>query len=1020
MRFLDRCFGFAFCLFGFFYLASLQTFSQTLKANYLGVEDGLSQSAVFSILQDRQGYMWFGTRDGLNRYDGYTFKVYRNEAQNPNSISGGNISALFEDEAGILWIGTSEGLVRFDRRTESFLRIKGITQILQIVQASHHGLWIRSLQGLFHYDPNQHKATKVLEEVSFLFTFPEGKVWALSYDIFELSRPDRPLKLMAKGNGRDVASLGFMDEAQKIWILTARFGRSQICAFERFPNQCTTTSLKTPYLNVAKTVQKTFWIGGESGLVSFNPKTQVMQPMPLEQILSLSPPSHEIKSSYVDRQGNIWLGTFNGVHLIRPNMMGIQFYNQVYQDRSLPSNAYTNGIRSDHEGFVWLATPRGLFRLDPRTNQIKPFLQRTSATQPLLNNVWQVFEDSAYRLWVGTKTNGLFRLDPKTGKFTPETALNDLYPPTTPIMGIRWLGEDSAGNLLIGHGAGLAIRNPQTGQYATYQHEDKNPNSLPQRFVNTVFEDASGYLWLGTDGGLSRLDRKKHLFKNYTDKNGLSGNVVWGITADPVLPHILWIATIGGGLSRLDTRTETFRCFGTKEGLPSSTIYGILPDHAGHLWLSTSKGIVRFRLSDFHAVTFDEQDGLQGPEFNLMAYHRAADGTLYFGGMRGINRFHPTVLTDAAVAPQATVSRFYVMGTDEARLGILQSGDHIRLANTENFFTLDLAVLDFMNPKKNQFQYQLEGVDEAWRMTDGNRPFAQYTNLSPGYYIFKLLGVNRDGVKAAQPFRLTIEIVPAWYQTPWVRWGLLFLVVAGVGFFYWHRDLERVRKKREEEAEQREMKRLLGESRERERLRIAQELHDGPMQQLYALGHQLDALQTPNTAEARANLNQIAAELRDVLSELRPSVIRHLGLKAALNGLIRRLERRYPDLSIEAAFEVDGKLWQEGVQHGLYRISQEALTNAIKHAQASQVWLSLKQTETQIVLEVRDNGRGFQVPERLVDLGRAEHYGLIGILERIEGLGGTMQVQSVLGQGTRISVTLPLAAIQNPPSGVSD
>jgi signal transduction histidine kinase len=397
-----------------------------------------------------------------------------------------------------------------------------------------------------------------------------------------------------------------------------------------------------------------------------------------------------------------------------------------------------------------------------------------------------------------------------------------------------------------------------------------------------------------------------------------------------------------------------------------------------------------------------------------MAYHRGRSGRLYVGGPRGFNAFDPARVTPDRYAAPVAVSGVRVF--DRRRPGLPRpTGDTLRLAHDQNHVAFDLAALDYVDPRAVRYRYRLAGVDDGWRTTDGRRPFGSYTGLAPGAYAFEVRATNHAGVASPHRARLRLVVTPAWWQTAWFRWGL---ALAGLGLVAGS-VRARLAFLRRRQREQIHVQRRLAAVRERERQRLARDLHDGPMQELYRVGHDLDRLATltpDHAGDVRATreaVGGVASVLRAVLVALRPPHLDALGLGAALRSLARQTERRHPALAVTTRLDVPDAL-DADAEYALYRITQEALANAAQHARAARVTVTLH-AETDAagaraaVLTVRDDGRGFAVPPRLLDLARDEHFGLVGAAERADALGGRLRVTSRPGHGTTVRAALPLA-----------
>jgi signal transduction histidine kinase/streptogramin lyase len=626
---------------------------------------------------------------------------------------------------------------------------------------------------------------------------------------------------------------------------------------------------------------------------------------------------------------------------------------------------------------------------------------------------------------VGTFGAGLDRLDPATGRFTHLPPGGDAGPAGAVVTALH---EDEAGALWVGTwGDGLSRRDPVTGRFTHLRHRAGDARSLPNDVVTTLLPARDGGLWVGTyGGGVARLDRATGRFRTYgaAPAGPLSHATVYGLHETP--DGVLWIATAGGGLNRLDSATGTVRVLTTRDGLPHNIVYAVLPDDAGRLWLSTNHGLAVYDPARNAVVrTYTAADGLQGDEFNSGAALRQADGTLLFGGTQGFNRFRPDRLTANAVPPPVVLTGLQRFGEPVRLARAMPYVGGVRLSHRDNFVTFEFAALDYTDPAGNRYRYRLDGLDDDWRETDGRAPRASYTNLPGGRYTFLVQAANPDGVWNTAGARLSVRVVPPWWQTLWARLlalALAVLAVAGAGAA-----AQRTRQRRAERvrADEREAQRRLAEVREAERLRTARDLHDGPLQDLYGARYRLEALEDAlsgdglaatgavqeQAAAVRETLLTASRQLRDVCAELRPPVLGPMGLGRALQATAARLgEGRTETLTVEAD---DSAALPDAARVALYRVAQEAIRNALRHARATRVSVRLRRAGDAVDLTVEDDGVGFAVPRHLAELARHDHLGLVGAAERVGAVGGRLDVTSSPGRGTTVRARVPL---QPPPA----
>ena len=1006
----------------------------------LTTRDGLSNAAVTAILQDDVGFLWVGTQDGLNRFDGHVFTAYRSEPWQPGTLSHGRITALLQDPDGTLWVGTQAGLNRFNRDRKQFSIVRlhddpdGRSSLLAVNSLARDGqgrLWVATKRGLFYLDARTRTLVRIVPipadprsatvNAQALFTTPGGHVWA-SLGGGTPTRACRidPVRLQCDPSTHLPGTIHALlrDEPRAPWLLLrAVDGTSELRradGTERKPLPPIDIGQMTPGFNGVRVDRDRYWFGTSKGVLDIDARRgtiALIEP-------GLDPGSltgTEFLSLYEDPHGTVWIGGKEGLHRWTPAARSFLLFRGSTGGSGGLSSNLINGLHEDRAGTLWAATNYGLNRLDAGAAQFQTYFY-DAARSPNSNGFWSVFEDRNSVLWVGRKFHGLLRFDRARGRFEPE-------PEATRVLGhpsnvkARGILEDRRGRLWVSASTGLAVRDGATGRWRSYADADTARHGIANHDVNVAFEDRAGTVWVGADDGLYRYseaaDRFEHFAHDPADAASLSAPSIWTITERPSEPGVLWIGTIGGGLNRFDTRTRRFSHVTTTDGLPSNTVYGALPDARGRLWMSTNAGLVRYEPSTGAVTRFTVEDGLQGDAFDFMASGRGRGGVLYFGGPHGFNRFHPDSVRATGTAGPLVLTNVRVLGAP--RVGRWSSGDTLRLRAEENAFAFEFAALDLVHARRHRYRYRLAGFDEAWRVADAGQRVAMYTNVPPGQYVFEVAASTHDGAFPNAALRLHVDVVPHFWQTRTFRWGGLGALGAlALGLVYGTLR-RRFRRLERHQGEEREVLRRLGESRDRERLRIARELHDGPMQQLYTLGHELDHLagtlngRGETVRGMRRTLDSVSDELRELLGALRPSLVQHLGVAAALEAHLRRLQRRLPTLDVVTDFETDGRDLPEPLQHALFRIGQEAIGNVGKHAHATRVEVGLAYTGGAIVLTVRDDGRGFALPDHLFDLARSERFGLIGALERAQVLGGTVTVETAQGRGTLVRAELPLA-----------
>jgi two-component system sensor histidine kinase ChiS len=786
-----------------------------IRFQRISLEQGLSQSVVIDIIQDRKGFMWFATQDGLNRFDGYEFVVYRRDPDNPNSLSDSFVQAILEDSSGAVWIGTNiGGLNRFDRESEQFTHFQNDPQdprslsdndVTTIYQESSGVLWVGTVGGgLNRFDPQTQDFTRYQNDpndpqslagnlVASIHEGRSGVLWVATgaglcaFDresetfVTYQNDPDDPTSL-----GGNVVQVIYEDRRGVLWIGTNagglnRFDRQagQFTRFQYDPSDADSVSdnnVQAVYEDSAGEL----WVGtAAGGLNRFDAETERFVHYRFDASDPNSLSNDNVFSIYESSEGVLWVGTFGGGLSVadRTTEQFVHYHHDPDDPGSISSDALW-GLHEDQDGTIWIGTNGGgLDRFDPQSEVFGHYLNEPDDPASLSDNlVWSVTSDREGTLWVGTNV-GLDRFDRQT-----ETFRN--FP--TPLgIGILTLLEDGYGELWAGTlGGGLLKFDRDSEQFTQYQNDPNDANSLADNLVVQVYEDREGALWIGTfNGGLDRLDRESGRFVHYPhepdDPENLTSSTVLAIYQDS--RGWLWVGTTGG-LDRLDRVSGTFTHFRKKDGLPSETVYGILEDDDGFLWLSTNGGLTRFDPKTETFKNYDERDGLQSNEFDMSSYLKSRSGEMFFGGINGLNAFYPDEIRDDPHAPAVVITDFQLfnepvpVGSDSPLQKPIVETDEISLSYQDSFFSFQFAALHYAAPDQNQYAYIMEGLDKDWNEV-GTRRFAGYTSVPPGQYTFRVKAANNDGIWNEEGTSIRVTITPPFWQTWWFRISMAALAV---------------------------------------------------------------------------------------------------------------------------------------------------------------------------------------------------------------------------------------------------
>lgn len=790
--------------------------SDTIRFENISTEQGLSQSTVHSIFQDRQGFMWLGTEGGLDRYDGYQFNAYYHDPNNPKTLADSLIMSLYQDRQGNLWVGTSAGLDRFDPQngtSQHYPRDLGFTTSLEgypvtaLLQDQTGLLWVgtdgRGL-GAYNlesraYQVYQHSQNDPLslasDSINSIYEDQRGELWIgtdAGLDRFDPATGKFELSFTASSPtaayiGQTPVYTLTEDSHGGLWIGTNRglfrwdHENSQLIQYLHDPMNANSLSDNTVTCLLEDSYGQ-LWVGSRAGLTLFDPSVGRFTAYLHDPDDPASLASDSVRSIYEDRSGVLWIGTTAGLSRYAPSARKFSLIAHIPGSNNSLSDSNIWSVIMDRDGGLWVGTfSRGLNHIDPKSGQVTVYQHDPLEPDSLSSNeIRALLLDHEGTLWVGTERGGLNRFDASTRTF----AHFEHDPGNQDSLSgdnVFSLNEDELGRLWIGTSDGGLNRMDQpSGTFVNYQYSARNPNSLSNDNVRAILRAQSGMLWIGTLGGLNLVHDQGDIFLKYMHNPNklasLSSDLVISLFLDKYGP--IWIGTMGGGLNRLDNTSRAISRFTVKDGLADNTVYCILQDMDGNLWLSTNQGLSRFSPATLTFRNYDVSDGLQGNQFNPGACTLAQDGKMFFGGINGLTTFYPAQVKDNPLPPPVVITAFQkfnkTVQTD------LAANETILLSYRDNFISFEFAALDYNAPSKNEYAYQLEGVDKDW-VTAGTRRYASYTNLRGGDYTFRVKASNNDGVWNTTGTSIHIHITPPFWQTWWFI-GIVCLV-AGAGAF---------------------------------------------------------------------------------------------------------------------------------------------------------------------------------------------------------------------------------------------
>ena len=805
---------------------------------HLTMRDGLSQSTVNSILQDSQGYLWLGTENGLDRYDGDSIREYRRERGNERGLANDYIWSIAEDSQGDLWLATDGGgVARWDRRTEQFqpfrhdphnTRTLASDAVRTLLIDARGRIWAGTLdQGLDVLDPktgdvrhfrhrDEDPRSLAADAVCALFADHSGRIWVGTDGGLSRYEPasDDFVNYGAASGLSDARIRAIReDHAGALWIGTYRGGLNRLDPTGRLT--VFRHDAKDPHslshdrvLAVLEDDAQRLWVATADGLDLFDRESATFVRYARDADNPQSLRDSDVMSLYQDRGGVLWVGTRGGgaSHWNPRSWLFGHYRSDAFRDTQV------NSFADDGAGKVWVGTVgAGLVEVDTRNRSERHFGTsadtnarsgpRSGGVRLTDDRIMSLLYDRKGVLWIGTMTGGLNRLDVTTGALQVYRSAAD-DPATLPANGVMSLYEDRLGTLWVGtYGGGLASIDQTSGKITRYPHGSISSASLSGSRASAIVEDAIGNLWIGTEGGgLNLLDRRTGRFYAYRrddrDPASLSDNSVYALHLDH--HGQLWVGTAGGGLDRVigssvQPSAVRFENQSGLGGISTQVVYGIESDREDRLWLSTNNGLARFDPRAHSTKWFHQVHGLQDEEFNFNAHYQGADGTLYFGGNNGFNAFSPDLTTPAAPPPRVVLTTAAKLNRTIAPQELPGPTRPLALAYDDKLVTLNFAALDFTSPANNHYSYQLEGFDTGW-IDAGSLHRATYTNLDAGDYVFKVRAANADGVWSETGLAIPMHVAPAPWKTTAAR--LVYLALGLLVFGYLWR-LQRLRRERE-------------------------------------------------------------------------------------------------------------------------------------------------------------------------------------------------------------------------------
>jgi two-component system sensor histidine kinase ChiS len=998
--------------------------SQEMRFDHLSTEQGLSQDIVTAIVQDQQGFMWFGTEDGLNRYDGYSIRVYKHDPFDSTSIGSSWVTALFVDGNGTLWVGGYQGVDRYDPNRDIFLHYRSTpadpgslsnNRVSSLCGASESMLWVGTSLGLNRFDPRSGKFVRYVHDpadpaslssdiISAVYQDAEGILWVGTSNglnrfistIGKFTYYSETCGSSQRFAARNISTI-FEDSRRNLWIAQFstglfRFDRTR-SSFTNYPARPSNLSklADSRVFSIAEDRNGLIWFGIFTGLDVYDYTTDTFTHIQADSRKPQSLSNNRIYCLYRDRADALWLGTWQGgINRFDPNKPSFSLYRHIPGDPNSLGAEEVLSILEDHNGEIWAGTAGGgLSRYNPRTKTFHNYTHHPGNIHSISgDHVAALVEDPGGDIWAGCVEGGtLDRFDLKRNRFIHY-----------PLHNIQTLFRDSREEIWVGLVyAGLARYDRKNDSFAHYASNHADSGSLWGTGVWSIHEDRTGVLWVGTGRGnfcLNRFDSATRRFTYFTTDSSnplsISNNAVRAIHEDS--DGNMWFGTLGGGLNKYDPSTNAFTHFTERDGLSSNFIKGILADSQDRLWISSDRGLTRFDPRKGQFKNFTPDDGLQGYRFLSGSYTKGRSGHFYFGGEHGFNAFYPDSIRDNPHVPPVVITRFTIFDRPVQLPHAIWTTEEVQLSYDQNFFAFEFVALDYSAPARNRYAYCMEGFDNTW-VQSGARRYAAYTHLEPGTYVFRVRGSNNHGVWNEEGAALRLIITPPFWRT----WWFYFLSFAVIAFILYAIYRFRVQKLLEVE---------------RLRTRIASDLQD----------------------ELASNLTSIAmfstiirdgVEGRDVLPEQHTELLRRITTLSrdsvsAIRDIIWAIDPRTETLS-DLLQRLNDAVVTECLAHSIvfrnqrpvedslpasnllpeqrrhfWLILKEAVHNAIKHAGCSEIIVSATYISPILTLTVHDNGHGYEGSARIDGKG-------LGMMRmRAEQLGGELSIETGRETGTRV------------------
>ncbi len=991
-------------------LFSLSVLPST-RGKFYTVESGLSQSNVRALIQDKQGFMWLGTWDGLNRFDGYSFRHFKPGISSLNSVNSNSIIHLYCDSLDKIWLVLSDGRVNvFNKSTEEFISVKErkngddlLIDFLSGLRPDARGnFWAMTKNGMVvinsatfsvtrqlpmdisNYFPNRMFSISINKLLYFInsrgfldSTKTPFDSYALCYvtsakillgttdgDLYEFDVSKKIFtKILPRGiQSNDIGNIYFLSkEGNNIWIASA-------------------TGLKK--LQISHSGNNTLYSKVEAEELDII-KKDIKLPV-------------SVFTVYRDVSGVLWVGLATGLYKINPLRKKFEVLpkNNNYRDVINANMAFA--LYPLDNNLLLIGTRGGLFEYNFQSDRVSPVSLKHSSHSH--EAVIVIFRSHNGKIWLGTK-DAICEYNPVTKQCT-STKLNNPKPNNYTL--VTSITEDDNKKLWLGTTSGIFHFDPIHKKYTTHNYDTTFGVEGDTYILSLLY--SNGYLWAGTNSeGLLKINTKDMSYKRFLAEPGkeniLPNNKVTALFEDD--DKRLWIATLGGGISVLSEDELQYKRINESNGLPNNSVYGFLNDDKGNLWLSTNNGICRINKRTLKVKSYSRLDGLPSVEYNQNSYAKGSDGQLYFGGVNGIVRFHPKNISDNPFMPSVVMTNFHLFNTPNPAFTLKKE---IELTYNQNFISIELAGLLFENPESHRYAFLLEGYNKDW-VELNNRRIADLSNIPPGEYTFKAKAANEDNIWSNEFTLMKIIITPPFWQTLWFRMGivllLIILLLSSYRIFIKRKYLLQIAKLENEK--------LLIQEQNKLRDKISRDLHDDLASTVSSLNYYIQLMKQVTDASNEQFMrylnksSDIIVRAEEAISDIVWSVSPY---KDSISDTAKKIETFIKEVA-EASNKtiLFTKNYRENffisseTRKNIYLIAKEAVYNAIKYSSANRISVLLYEEDNYICLKVEDNGKGFSIQQ---EMDSPSGNGLLNLKRRAGEINAELQITSEINNGTTI------------------